>query len=43
MARTIAEQLDDAQSGDEFGQVLQRLFQALEVARDSEQIGPSKQ
>jgi hypothetical protein len=28
--KTVAEQLDAAQSGEEFGQVLQNLFKALE-------------
>lgn len=32
--RTVAEQLDCAQSGEEFGQVLQGLFSTLEQARD---------
>lgn len=34
--RTLAEQLDAAQSGDEFRQVLNNLFGVLEKARDDE-------
>ncbi len=36
MSKTIAEQLDAAESGAEFGQVLQGLFGTLERARDDE-------
>lgn len=35
--KTIAEQLDAAQSGEEFGQVLNSLFNALAVARDEDE------
>ena len=35
-ARTVAEKLDAAQTGEEFGQVLQGLFGALEKAKDEE-------
>lgn len=36
MKRTIPEQLDAAQNGEEFAQVLQGLFGALEAAKDAE-------
>jgi hypothetical protein len=36
MRKTFVEQLDAAQSGEEFGQVLQGLFSYLETARDAE-------
>jgi hypothetical protein len=35
--KTIAEQLDSAQSGQEFGQVLAGLFAALAAARDNDE------
>lgn len=35
--KTVAEQLDAAASGEEFAQVLNNLFGALETARDEEQ------
>lgn len=38
--KTLPEALDAAQTGEEFGQVLQGLFASLERARDEEQ-GPS--
>lgn len=34
--KTVAEQLDAAESGEEFGQVLSGLFDALAAARDAE-------
>lgn len=34
--KTIAEQLDAAQTGEEFGQVLDGFFSLLERARDEE-------
>ena len=34
--RTIAEQLDAAQTGEEFGQVLTGLFAALDRAREED-------
>ena len=33
--KTVAEQLDAAESGEEFGKVLMNLFGALDRARDS--------
>jgi hypothetical protein len=35
--KTIAEQLDAAQSGEEFGQVLMGLFDTLAHARDEDE------
>lgn len=35
--KTIAEQLDSAQSGEEFGQVIEGFFRLLEAARDEEE------
>ncbi len=35
--KTIVEQLDAAQSGEEFAQVLGGLFKALEQARDGDE------
>lgn len=37
--KTVAEQLDAAQTGEEFGAVLMRLFGALERARDEDPDG----
>ena len=36
MAKTLAEQLDAAETGEEFGQVLMGLFSFLEKSRDEE-------
>lgn len=36
--KTLAEQLDAAQSGEEFGVVIQGLFGWLEKARDEEEL-----
>ena len=35
--RTVAEQLDDAQTGEEFAGVLWKLFAAADAARDTEE------
>jgi hypothetical protein len=36
--KTIADQLDAAQNGQQFGQVINNLFKVLEQARDHEDI-----
>jgi hypothetical protein len=36
--KTVAEQLDAAESGEEFGQVLFGLFGALDRAREAEEL-----
>jgi len=41
--RTIAEQLDDAQTGEEFAVVLWKLFAAADAARDAQEAKEEEQ